>query len=100
MIKLELSIEEVNAILQVLGDLPTKLAFGDEVKEQAEQWSMMRQCNDHRNQRSTAPQNRLWSQDQSGGSAGLSVGKTNRLGRETIMAFSRCSDQLASDVGD
>ena len=28
MIKLELSIEEVNAILQVLGDLPTKSGRG------------------------------------------------------------------------
>jgi hypothetical protein len=39
MIKLELSIEEVNAILQVLGDLPTKSGAWPlvmKIKEQAE----------------------------------------------------------------
>jgi len=39
MIKLELSIEEVNAILQVLGDLPTKMGAWPlvvKIKEQAE----------------------------------------------------------------
>jgi len=39
MIKLELSIEEVNAILQVLGDLPTKSGAWHlvmKIKEQAE----------------------------------------------------------------
>ena len=39
MIKLELTIEEVNAILQVLGDLPTKVGAWPlvlKIKEQAE----------------------------------------------------------------
>ena len=39
MIKLELSVEEVNAILQVLGDLPTKVGAWPlivKIKEQAE----------------------------------------------------------------
>jgi hypothetical protein len=39
MIKLELTIEEVNAILQVLGDLPTKTGAWPlvlKIKEQAE----------------------------------------------------------------
>jgi hypothetical protein len=39
MIKIELSIEEVNAILQVLGDLPTKTGAWPlvlKIKEQAE----------------------------------------------------------------
>jgi hypothetical protein len=39
MIKLELSVEEVNAILQVLGDLPTKMGAWPlmlKIKEQAE----------------------------------------------------------------
>lgn len=39
MIKLELSIDEVNAILQVLGDLPTKTGAWPlvlKIKEQAE----------------------------------------------------------------
>ena len=39
MIKLELSIEEVNAVLQVLGDLPTKSGAWPlvmKIKEQAE----------------------------------------------------------------
>jgi len=39
MIKLELSVEEVNAILQVLGDLPTKTGAWPllvKIKEQAE----------------------------------------------------------------
>ena len=39
MIKLELSIEEINAILQVLGDLPTKSGAWPlvmKIKEQAE----------------------------------------------------------------
>jgi hypothetical protein len=39
MIKLELTIEEVNAILQVLGDLPTKTGawpLALKIKEQAE----------------------------------------------------------------
>jgi hypothetical protein len=39
MIKLELSVEEVNAILQVLGDLPTKVGAYPlmlKIKEQAE----------------------------------------------------------------
>ena len=39
MIKLELSVEEVNAILQVLGDLPTKVGAWPlmlKIKDQAE----------------------------------------------------------------
>jgi hypothetical protein len=39
MIKLEISVEEVNAILQVLGDLPTKTGAWPllvKIKEQAE----------------------------------------------------------------
>jgi hypothetical protein len=39
MIKLELTVEEVNAILQVLGDLPTKVGAWPlvvKIKEQAE----------------------------------------------------------------